>query len=238
MSAPVLPPLLTGHETAGDPFPAAVALARAGVEAGTLVWTRPGEVFDAALVLAPECALEPALVMVPALANGLADAFGALVPPEVGMQFAWPDGILVNGGQAGLIRVAAGRAGSDAIPEAGERPDWLVIAVTLQFGGLDADPGMRPHLTALVEEGCGDLDPMRLLESWARHLLVWINMWDDAGPVPVLAAWEARLAGLGTLRDGARVLGLDACGGLRSAVGITPLSAMLAAPGDWREISA
>ena len=47
-----------------------------------------------------------------------------------------------------------------------------------------------PDRTALFVEGCADVDPARLVESWARHTLAWIARWEDEGPRPLHAEWR------------------------------------------------
>ena len=46
-------------------------------------------------------------------------------------------------------------------------------------------------------EGCADVDPGQLVESWARHTLNWIARWEDAGPAPLHADWRALAQGIG-----------------------------------------
>ena len=55
---------------------------------------------------------------------------------------------------------------------------------------LTDQPGSTPEQTALSEEGCAEVGPVTLLESWARHTLVWINRWEDEGPRPLHAEWR------------------------------------------------
>jgi biotin-(acetyl-CoA carboxylase) ligase len=61
---------------------------------------------------------------------------------------------------------------------------------------MDADPGeepgRRPDLTSLVQEGCVEITAVRLLESFARHFLAWLHRWQEDGFAPVRAAWGAR----------------------------------------------
>jgi biotin-(acetyl-CoA carboxylase) ligase len=76
---------------------------------------------------------------------------------------------------------AAEVAGNDA-------PDWLVVGWDIPLM-MTLDPGENPDVTALYEEGCADLDPGDLVESWARHTLVWINRWTDEGNRPLHAEW-------------------------------------------------
>lgn len=218
---PSFPPLFTGVRTpvGVDPLAKAAAAAGApdGVAAGTLFWSDRDDALDAALALAPENALGDAMAMVFAVANGLGDAIGALTPPEVALTWEWPDIVKVNGARCGTVRAEA--AGRD--PEA--TSPWLVVGVTIQIAARsDAEPGRDPSVTALIEEGCADLTRQRLLESWSRHSLVWINRWLDDGFRPLHDAWVARverrgetvdLAYAGARREGL-FLGLDERGGM------------------------
>jgi len=208
---PSFPPLLRGEETVPglDPFTKAVASAALGTDPGLICWARDPGRLHAALVLAPEAPLERAVGIVFAVALGLGDALGALAPPEVAVHYVWPGGIKVNGADCGCLRAAA----STADPRA--EPDWLVVGVDIPYlPGSEADPGADPGRTCLAEEGCIDVTPLRLLESWSRHTLVWINRWLGEGFAPIHAAWRARAWGIGEdLPDGGIFVGLDELGG-------------------------
>ncbi|NBS13009.1 MAG: DUF4444 domain-containing protein, partial [Gammaproteobacteria bacterium] len=54
-----------------------------------------------------------------------------------------------------------------------------------------------PDETALYEEGCVEVSPTGLLESWSRHTLVWLNRYLADGFPPVHEAWRGRCIGLG-----------------------------------------
>ncbi|WP_253798605.1 biotin/lipoate--protein ligase family protein [Rhodovulum sp. P5] len=233
-AAPNLPPLMSGEGTPGDPFAVAVARARAGTEAGLIVHNVTPDHLSAALVLAPEVPLAEAMAMVLAVANGFADAFGALAPSEVAAQFDWPGGFRINGGQCGGIRAAA----STTAP--GKVPGWLVLGLDVPFRApADREPGEDPERTTLDEEGCGDICPVRLVESWARHTLFWIHDWQEGGPARLHDHWCGRAFALGrdvTLTAGGerrsgRAIGLDEQGGLLLRLGddtrILPLTEML-----------
>jgi biotin-(acetyl-CoA carboxylase) ligase len=193
---PVFPPLLKPFAVTPelDPFERAVELAREGAEAGTLFWSVGQDRCQCAVVLAPEQALEPSLPIVLIAMLALGDGLGALIPPLVAVTFGWPDRIEVNGGVAGGVRFAsAPTETADAIP------DWLVIGVSIAVRGAwtaSAGPG-RLERTTLAEEGCGDLLTSDLLEAFARHLLAWINRWQEDGVEPVKQAWLSRATGLG-----------------------------------------
>jgi len=143
-------------------------------------------------VLAPEAPLEDAMAMVFAAANGFADAFGALAPSEVACQFDWPGGIRINGALAGGLRAAA------ATTDPQTEPDWLVVGLDIRFfEGATADPGLTPDRTTLWDEGCGEIEPLRLLESWSRHTLVWIHEWLEAGMPRLHEFWRGRAFAIG-----------------------------------------
>ncbi|MEX5727194.1 BirA family biotin operon repressor/biotin-[acetyl-CoA-carboxylase] ligase [Rhodovulum iodosum] len=231
---PSLPPLMTGEATDGDPLTVAVARARAGTDAGLVVHRVRPDRLSAALVLAPEAPLGEAMAMVFAVANGFADAFGALAPSEVAVHFDWPGGIRINGARCGAIRAAASTGRPDAVP------GWLVIGLDIPiFAPRDTEPGEDPDRTTLWEEGCADIVPLRLLESWARHTLVWIHEWLETGMGRLHESWRGRFYALGqevtVAHDGAaltgRALGLDEGGGLVLKVGgqtrALPLTGML-----------
>lgn len=228
------PPLLRGEVAleGTDPFLAASARAKTGADPGLIVHNGGGETLSAALLLAPEASLEDAMAMVFAAMLGLSDSLGALAPPEVAVQMVWPGGVLVNGARCGGFRAAA----STADPEA--EPDWLVVGFDLALA-RGGEPGARPDETALAEEGCGGVDPFRLLESWSRHTLVWINDWLETGIGRLHADWSARAPGIGedatvalggAARRG-RFVGIDERGGMLLRDGevttLVPLTAML-----------
>ena len=233
--APQFPPLLTGVEApqGQSPFDKALALAAMGCDAGTLVYAVRDDMLDAALVLTPECPLEDAMAMVMVAGLGFADSLGALGPPEVAVHLCWPGDIRVNGARCGGLRAAA--ATMDAMAE----PDWLVVGLSVPFMALGAAPGEDPDRTTLYEEGCAEVLPKALLESWARHSLSWINRWMDDGMPPVHAAWRSKAHGIGedvslTVDDNTKsgvFMGLDERGGmlLRGASGtdLVPLTTML-----------
>ncbi len=215
---PSFPPLLRGEEAAGDPFAHATARARAGADPGLLAWARRADALHAAILLAPEDPLGRAIGVYLAAPVALGDALGALSPPEVAVHYTWPGGILVNGARCGRVRAAAATADPEAVP------DWLVLGVEMPFlPPPDAEGGETPDRTCLHAEGCGEILPIDLLESWSRHMLLWINTFVADGLAPLHAAWRARAWKPGEplhdplpdpLPDGTTMLGLDENGGL------------------------
>ncbi|MGV2977577.1 biotin/lipoate--protein ligase family protein [Roseibium alexandrii] len=187
------PPLFQGEAVTGtaDPFDRAVALAVAGTDPGTVVYNLGGGTLRASLIFAPEVPLEEAMSMLPVCGLGFQAALGALAPPEVAVHLDWAGGIRVNGATCGRFRARA----SGANPN--ETPDWLIIGLELNVQTLEGNPGNDPDRTSLIEEGCGEVEPERLLESWVRHTLYWINRWQEDGPRPVHAEWRGLAKNLG-----------------------------------------
>jgi biotin-(acetyl-CoA carboxylase) ligase len=132
------------------------------------------------------------------------------------------------------MRVAA----STSNPKA--EPDWLVVGVEMPYQPpSETEPGQRPDQTSLILEGCIDVTPLKLLESWSRHTLVWINRWLDDGFQPLHAAWRERAWEMGgelppDRYGGGTFMGLDELGGMLVKSGNTteihPLTTMLEAP--------
>lgn len=182
MSAPVFPPLLRG-EAHGDPHRAALACAREGCDAGLITYDLGDDALSAAIVFAPELALSRAMAMLPLCAIGFQNALGALAPPEIALHLDWTGGLRLNGASCGAFRAAASTRDPDAVP------DWLVISFALPLWPKTDAPGDTPDQTTLYGEGCTDLDPVTLLESWARHMLVWLHRWEDEGNAPLHREW-------------------------------------------------
>lgn len=192
--APRFPPLFTGELVAQntDPFEKAVSRAIAGVDSGTIFYSEAVDTLRAALVLAPETALEDAIQAVYVAQVGLAESLGALAPPEVPIHFQWPDRIKVNGAVCGGVRFA-----SD-VSDPKVQPNWLVIGIDVPFINLRDEPGKTPNMTSLNEEGCGDIAPMALLESWSKHTLLWLTYFMEKGFERIHNEWRPRCDSLGS----------------------------------------
>lgn len=233
MLQPDFPPLLKGQSVgSGDPFDAAVVTAGQAVEPGLIHYSEAEDALRAAVTLAPEEPLENAIGVLWAVQLGLADALGALAPPEVAVQFGWPDRLLVNGAFCGRFRATA----STGDPKA--EPDWLVIGVDLRLLPYSGeDPGARPDVTCLHAEGGGDITVPMLLEAWSRHMLLWIHHYLNDGLVALHDDWRGKCAGLGgevTLPHPGTFVGLDERGGMLlqrgAATELLPLTVILEAP--------
>lgn len=192
MTEPTFPPLMSGLAVTGpiDPFETACNKALIGCDAGLVVYNSAADRLSAALVLTPDVALSKAVSMMPLCAVGFQNALGALAPPEVAVLLEWEGAIRINGARCGRFRMAASDTNSD------ETPNWLVVGFTLPLL-LIGEGGETPDETALFEEGCADVQPERLLESWARHSLNWIARWEDQGNAPLHAEWRGLAHGMG-----------------------------------------
>lgn len=195
--SPKFPPLFSGEVVPRhtDPFDKAVSRAIAGVDSGTIFYSEAVDTLRAALVLAPETPLEEAIQAVYVAQIGLAESLGALAPPEVPVHFQWPDRIKVNGAVCGSVRFAAD------VSDANAHPNWLVIGIEVPFLPVGGEPGDNPNQTCLHEEGCVNITPMALLESWSRHTLLWLNYFMDSGFERVHNEWRPRCDTLGEMID-------------------------------------
>lgn len=189
---PTFPPLLKGHDIPGTGSAYDVACARASageLGAGDVVWSRHASRIDIAVILEPEVTLETAVQMLPLSMVAIGDCLGALTPPQVGQTFTWPGEIRVNGGFCGTMKAAAGGE-----RDAGAVPGWMVMGLWLRHRREDSEPepGDVPDQTWLSEEGCADLSRTEIIESYSRHLLTWLNSWNEDGFKSVHASWLYR----------------------------------------------
>ena len=232
-TVPVFPPLLSGRavDAGTSAFAeASRAAASRAAGAGELFWSQAVDRLDLAVVLEPEVNEARALQVHFVLMVACGDAVGAIGPPELALQYRWPTAILANGAQVGRARVALPAAG-----DAATVPAWMVAGVEMAMLGAPnrPEPGLLPEQTTLWDEGCGDMDPVSLVESISRHFLAWLNIWQDDGFKPVHEAWLARCEERGGelaldhagKRHQGRFLGLDEDGNLllQSGQGTTTL---------------
>jgi hypothetical protein len=185
-----LPPpfrLLTLREV-GDAFTHAKAIA-AEQGAGALIHVGRYDLAEFALILEPEEPLRSArLVLYPGIC-ALGDALAALAPPEKPISFEWPDAIRVDGGLVGGARLAWPPDADEDEP-----PPWLVLGAVIRTVAMDeGEPGLRPLVTALAEEGFDEFDSGRLIEGFARHFMVAIDAWKEHGFGAMIGRYLPRL---------------------------------------------
>jgi biotin-(acetyl-CoA carboxylase) ligase len=185
-----LPPgfsLVTLREV-GDAFAHAKANA-AELGAGTLVFVSRFDLAEFAVVLEPDEPLRTARRAFYAGMAALTDALIAHAPPEKPIACVWPGAIYVDQGLVG----GAQFAWSDG-PEH-EPPAWLVFGGMIRTVSMAAgDPGLRPLSTAIEEEGFDEAGSAELVGSFARHLMMQIDTWQEFGFKEIAKTYLSRLA--------------------------------------------
>ncbi len=172
-----LPPpfaLVTLREV-GDAFAHATSTA-AEQGAGTLVYVGRFDLAEFAVVLEPDEPLRSARRALYLGMAALADALAAHAPPEKPIAIDWPDAIRVDNGLVG-----GGRLGWPADAREDEPPPWMVFGAMIRTVALgENEPGLNPLSTALGDEGF-ESGSAALVESFARHLMVLIDAWQEQG---------------------------------------------------------
>ena len=179
----------------GDAFAHAISVAgREG--AGTLVHVGRFDLVEFAVVLEPEEPLRTARRALYAGLAALGDALAAHAPPERPISFDWPDAVRVDGGLVGGGRLAWPAAAKEDAPA-----EWLVFGAMVRIVAMGAEePGLRPLSAALEEEGFDDLGCGRLVESFSRHLMSVLDLWQANGFAEAAKSYLARLAPVSGLR--------------------------------------
>ncbi len=145
--------------------------------AGTLVHVGRFDVVEFALVLEPEEPLRQARRALYAGMTALSDALIASSEPETAIGIVWPDAISVNGGLVGGGRLAWPQGiGEDDVPS------WLVFGAMVRVELTSGkEPGADPTVTTLAEEGFGGVMSHQIIESFARHFMVAVDVWQEGG---------------------------------------------------------
>jgi biotin-(acetyl-CoA carboxylase) ligase len=157
--------------------------------AGTLILVGRFDIVEFSLVLEPDEPLAAARRTIYAGMSALADALAVHAPPETLINFEWPDAIFVDGGLVGGGRLAWPQKSDE-----NKRPEWLVFGAMIRtvIMGLP-EPGLKPHLAALEDEGFDELGPGRLVETFCRHLMATIDAWQQDGFARVAESYLPRL---------------------------------------------
>jgi biotin-(acetyl-CoA carboxylase) ligase len=224
-----LPPpfRLAALREAGDAFTHACGHAL-DLGAGTLVFVGRFDIAEFAVVLEPEEPLVAARRSFFAGMTALADALSALAPPETPIAIEWPDQIKVGHGLVGGGRLGWPHAGGEDA-----RPDWLVFGAVVRLVSMrSGEAALDPLSTALADEGFVDIAVERLVEGFARHLMVAIDHWQEGDFGAIAQSYLARLRPEPGVRRA-----IDAGGNLRieragSPVTCSSLRPALAAP-SW-----
>ena len=172
----------------GDAFAHATRIA-AESGAGTLVHVGRFDLAEFAVVLEPDEPLRTARRALYAGLTALADALAVHAPPEKPISFDWPDAVRVDGGLVGGARLAWPAGADEDAP-----PPWLVFGAMIRTMAMgEQETGLFPLASALNQEGF-DLGSDRLIESFARHLMVAIDTWQQDGFTEVAKNYLSRLA--------------------------------------------
>jgi hypothetical protein len=172
----------------GDAFAHATQIA-ADTGAGTLVHVGRFDLAEFAVVLEPDEPLRTARRALYAGLTALADALAVHAPPEKLISFDWPDAIRIDGGLVGGARLAW-PTGADE----NTTPPWLVFGAMIRTVAMDEqEPGFHPFASTLDAEGF-DFGSGRLLEGFARHLMVTFDTWQQEGFTEVASSYLSRVA--------------------------------------------
>ena len=174
---------------AGDAFARACKVARKE-GAGTLVWARRFDIVEFAVVLEPEEPLAAARRSLYMAQCALYDSLAVHAPPEKLIQFVWPDAILVEGGLVAGVRLGWPKNAHEKEPT-----PWLVFGAMVRTAIMGAgEPGAHSDSAALEDEGFDELGSGRLIETFTRHLMVWVDTLQQDGFRPVAEHYLKRLS--------------------------------------------
>ncbi len=190
MPALDLPPpfRLVSLREVGDAFAHAKSIA-AEAGAGTLVCVDRFDMVEFAVVLEPDEPLGAARRSFYAGLAAVGDALAVRAPPEKPIAFVWPDAIEVDGGLVGGARLAWPLGAVEDEP-----PPWLVFAAMIRTVAMvDRETGLYPLAAALEEEGFDGLGTGKLVASFARHLMVMTDLWQESGFRAVAESYLSRL---------------------------------------------
>jgi len=145
--------------------------------AGTLTYVGRFDVAEFAIVLEPGEPLRTARRAFYAGMVALTDALRVYAPPNKDIAINWPDAIRVDGGLVG-----GGRLGWPPSAKEDEPPRWLVFGGMIRTVAMtDREAGVHPLACALDQEGFADAGAVQVTESFARHLMRALDVWQAEG---------------------------------------------------------
>lgn len=172
----------------GDAFEHAISIA-AEQGAGTLVHVGRFDLAEFAVVLEPDEPLLKARRVFYAGMTALADALATYAQPETSIVIDWPGSLFVNQGLVGGGRLAWPQETREI-----DTPPWLVFGGMIRTVSMTGnEPGLNPLVTALEEEGFTDVLSSHVVESFARHLMVALDSWQEAGFAAMAKSYIERL---------------------------------------------
>lgn len=177
--------------------------ARQGAEEGLLVrvrsqtsakgrggqaWHSPAGGLYAGLVLRPDESPRRASELVLVGVVSLGSAIAEFVQPPAELHYRWPNDLLLHQGKVASVQMQWREDGSEGV-------EWLVLGA---YVNVVVAPGAMGFDAASVQvEGECEATATQLLESFARHFLVWVDRWANEGFEPVRKAWLQRAQGIG-----------------------------------------
>ena len=172
----------------GDAFAHAISIA-AEQGAGTLVYVGRFDLAEFAVVLEPDEPLLKARRVFYAGMAALADALATYAQPETSIIIDWPGSLFVNHGLVGGGRLAWPQDAREI-----DTPPWLVFGGMIRTVSMTGnEPGLNPLVTALEEEGFNDVLSGHVVESFARHLMVALDSWQESSFAAVAKSYLERL---------------------------------------------
>jgi biotin-(acetyl-CoA carboxylase) ligase len=145
--------------------------------AGTLTYVGRFDLAEFAVVLEPGEPLRTARRAFYAAMVALTDALRAYAPPNKAIAIDWPDAVRIDGGLVG-----GGRLGWPSSAKEDEPPHWLVFGAMIRTVAMtNRDAGVHPPASALDHEGFGEAGAVQLTESFARHLMRVLDVWQIDG---------------------------------------------------------
>ena len=172
-----------------DAFAHAIDIA-AESGAGTLTYVGRFDLAEFAVVLEPGEPLRTARRAFYAGMVALTDALRAYAPPNKEIAIDWPDAIRVDGGLVG-----GGRLGWPSSAKEDEPPRWLVFGAMVRTVVMtDGEAGLYPLASALDQEGFGEAGAIQVTETFARHLMRALDVWQTDGFDGIAREFLSRLA--------------------------------------------
>lgn len=202
LPAPQFPPLLKGHvfenKTGLNDYVKA-KITEGSFSAGDLIWSTATKRAECAIVLEPDIPRSQTLAMVPLAMVAVADSLGAIAPPNLAITFGWPNKIFANGALVGEIKMEfPAHLNSTQKSQTSSPPDFAILSMNIEIESEQSssikqqEPGDNLTNTVLHEEGCGEIDRTKIIESWSRHFLTWLDSWEQEGFKAVQENWMFR----------------------------------------------
>jgi biotin-(acetyl-CoA carboxylase) ligase len=172
-----------------DAFAHAIEIAEES-GAGTLTYVGRFDLAEFAVVLEPGEPLRTARCAFYAGMVALTDALRAYAPPNKEIAIGWPDAIRVDGGLVG-----GGRLGWPSSAKEDEPPRWLAFGAMIRTVAItDREAGVHPLASALDQEGFGEAGAVQVTESFARHLMRTLDVWQTDGFDGIACDFLSRLS--------------------------------------------